>query len=266
MASEHARRPSFRLHPALCAAAPVVFRRSVGFAPNADLWTLLAFHCRAARLPKERRRYSFEADVPCVTVPYEPGAVLAILGEERVRPGKHDRGDYSGNAWRGFGAARNRLNEVDARFPVTVRGGRKRKDFSGSLICQEREVGEVVLRCCAPPGVGYFVLVPEHAFEHRPHLGEAATAALLRLLYFHRGSKGKEKGAKLQHRWALEVTADSLRETGLIDCAPGRVSETFRRLKTALAELELAKVLKLKVLPGGLRLELSRDFFHCEEE
>jgi len=175
-------------------------------------------------------------------------------------------GRLFGKRLAGLGAARNRLNEVDARFPVTVRGGRKRKDFSGSLICQEPEVGEIVLRCCAPPGVGYFVLVPERAFEHRPHLGEAATAALLRLLYFHRGSKGKEEGAKLRHRWALEVTATSLREAGLIDCAPGRVSETFRRLKAALAELELAKVLTLKILPGRLQLELSRDFFHCEEE
>jgi hypothetical protein len=256
----------FRMHPALCAAAPQIFRRRLGLAPKVDAWLVAAFHCRASQLASEQRVYRFERDVPCISIPYEPTALFSILCcSGSGAPTEAVRDD-----WRDLCGGLQRLEEVETSFPLMVRNGRKLVRFRGPLAQREQNSDEVhagrrvLLRCCAPPGVGYFALMPRHAFELRHQLGETATAALMRLCYFHRGSK--PKGQTLRHRWTLPVQRATLEASGLVDYKPGRRAETWARLLAAFDELQRAGVLQFKTSPTAVQLELSKDWFHREGE
>jgi hypothetical protein len=221
----------------------------------------MAFNSFSARLPHEQRDYRSEGDLPCLAIPYRPSQVLHILGAPAV-VGEDGRQQFTGTAWRDFSTATQRLTDCDLRFRITVRGGWRHTRFEGPLLRREIEQKTVVLRGCPPSSGNYFVLLPDHVFEARPLLGETATAALLRLAYLHRGSKKRASGAKLEHRWHIDVDRSALDDCALMAPRPGRVAEQWVKLQKALDELARAKILSFKATHRTVQISLSQDFFH----
>lgn len=255
---------SFRLHPAACAAAPLIFARGRNCAPKTDAWVWMAFNAFSARLPREQREYSTEDALPCLSIPYKPTNILLILGATAVVAGD-GRPQFGGTAWRDLSAALRRLEGGDLRFPITVQGGWRHRRFEGPLVRRAPEDKSVMLRGCPPPSGNYFVLLPDHVFEARALLGETATAALLRLAYFHRGSRKRGPGAKLEHRWRIDIDRDALDQHALMAPRRGRVTEQWERLLRAFDELCKARFLTFEATPRTIRASLSQDFFHSTE-
>jgi hypothetical protein len=252
----------FRLHPAVCAAAPGIFMRGRECAPKTDAWVWLALHAYTSQLPREQRHYVLESDLPCVTVPYRAGKVLAMLRGERSSHAE----TYTGNEWRDLSGALNRLEKIEPAFPISVRGGSKHTRFSGPLVQRTASEKSVTLRACPPKSGNYFVLLPYSVFELRPALGETATATLLRFSYLHRGRKARTPGARLQHNWRFAVNKAELDDHGLLRFGRGRVGEAWKRLLGALEELSDVQVLSFKLDDEVAQIVLAQDFFHCEEE
>lgn len=256
---------SFRLHPAACAAAPLIFARGRNCAPKTDAWVWMAFNAFSAQLPPGQRDYRTEGELPCLAIPYKPSRILSILRAPGVVvEGGHQQ--FTGTAWRDFSAATQRLAEGDLRFRITVQGGRRHTRFEGPLIRREPEDKSVILRGCPPPSGSYFVLLPDHVFEARPLLGETATAALLRLTYLHRGRKKRGLAEKLEHRWHVDIDRDAIDDGALMAPRRGRVTEQWQRLLKALDELTTAKVLTFEATDRTVRLSLSQEFFHSAEK
>jgi hypothetical protein len=252
----------FRLHPAVCAAAPGIFMRGRDCAPKTDAWVWLALNAYASQLPREHRHYALERDLPCVTVPYRAGKILAVLRGER----SSETATFTGNEWRDLSGALNRLEKVEPAFPISVRGGSKHTRFSGPLVQRIADEKSIMVRACPPASGKYFVLLPFSVFDVRPMLGETATAALLRFSYLHRGRRARTPGARLLHNWQFNVSKAELDRHALLRFGRGRVGEGWKRVLAALDELSEARVLSFKLAGESAQIALAQDFFHCDDE
>lgn len=252
----------FRLHPAACAAAPGIFRRGHNCAPKTDAWVWLALNAYTSQLVRDQRQYTFERDLPCVTVPYRANKLLTLLRGDLTG----ETADFTGNEWRDLSGALQRLAVLEPAFSISVRGGSKHTRFAGPLVERDTSERAVRLRACPPPSGKYFVLLPFKVFNIRPMLGETATAALLRFGYLHRGRKARKPGARLQHNWQFDVNKSELDRHGLLRVGRGRTGEGWKRLLSALDELSEAKVLSFTSRGDNVDVALAQDFFHSDEE